>query len=56
MSSKSGLKKTNNYKVYKHTSPNGKVYIGITCNDVRDRWQYGNGYAKQPLFYNAIKK
>lgn len=56
MSSTSGLKKTNNYTVYKHTSPNGKVYIGITCNDVRDRWQYGNGYAKQPLFYNAIKK
>ena len=56
MSSTSGLKNTNNYKVYKHTSPSGKVYIGITCNDVRDRWQYGNGYAKQPLFYNAIKK
>ena len=44
MSSKSGLKKTNNYKVYKHTSPNGKVYTGgylwafATEKDVSDKW------------------
>ena len=31
-----------NYKLYKHTSPSGKVYIGITCQEVEDRWRRGN--------------
>lgn len=45
------------YKVYKHTSPNGKVYIGITCRNVNERWgANGNGYKKNNHFYNAIKK
>lgn len=45
------------YCVYKHTAPNGKVYIGITCNDVKIRWKNGYGYKDgQPLFWNAIKK
>lgn len=44
------------YKLYRHTSPSGKVYIGITCKkDVRRRWERGEGYRTQP-FYNAIKK
>lgn len=29
------------YTVYKHTSPNGKVYIGITKLSVERRWQEG---------------
>lgn len=46
------------YKVYKHTCPNGKVYIGITCKkDVTKRWgRDGLGYNMQTLFYRAINK
>lgn len=46
----------NNYKVYKHTTPNGKVYIGITCQDPHKRWGYGCSYMKQRYFSTAIKK
>lgn len=46
-----------NYTVYKHTSPNGKVYIGITIqSDPNRRWQNGIGYRSQVRFYRAIKK
>lgn len=45
-----------NYKVYKHTAPNGKVYIGITMNEPKRRWQGGAGYKDHPHFYNAINK
>lgn len=44
------------YKVYKHTSPDGKVYIGITCQTVEKRWENGNGYKKNKYFYAAIQK
>lgn len=44
------------YTVYKHTSPSGKCYIGITQQEPKLRWLNGNGYAKCPLFFNAIKK
>ena len=43
------------YKVYKHTCPNGKSYIGITGMDEKLRWNYGNGYTTQ-LFGKAVKK
>ena len=46
----------NNYKVYKHTTPNGKVYIGITCQDPQKRWGYGCNYKNQRYFSTAIKK
>ena len=46
-----------NYKVYKHTSPNGKVYIGITKNiNPKTRWDNGNGYPNNKYFTNAINK
>lgn len=45
-----------NYCVYKHTSPNGKVYIGVTKNKPEERWRNGNGYKRHPHFYNAICK
>ena len=32
------------YCVYKHTFPNGKVYIGITCQKPEKRWRCGYGY------------
>lgn len=42
------------YRVYRHTLPNGAIYIGITQVD-KDyrRAQNGNGYINQP-FYDAI--
>ena len=46
----------NSYCVYKHTAPNGKVYIGITCQTVSRRWQGGRGYQKNEHFSRAIKK
>lgn len=46
----------NNFTVYRHTAPNGKMYIGITCQPIEKRWANGAGYSKQPLFFNAIKK
>lgn len=45
-----------NYVVYKHTSPNGKVYIGITMKKPIYRWNNGKGYIKNKHFYNAILK
>lgn len=43
--------------VYKHTFPNGKVYIGITGNQPEKRWQQGKGYGKtQARMHNAITK
>lgn len=52
------------YCVYKHTFPNGKVYIGITCRKPEYRWNNGKGYLaikkdgkyKQPAIANAILK
>ena len=43
------------FKVYKHTTPSNKVYIGITKQSVEKRWQYGSHYKKQ-MFYRAIQK
>lgn len=48
--------KLNTYKVYKHTSPSGKVYIGITSKGEVSRWSNGMGYNKQPYFFKAIVK
>lgn len=44
------------YCVYRHTAPNGKVYIGITCQKPEKRWQNGRGYlnSHNKHFYNAI--
>lgn len=45
------------WTVYKHISPSGKVYVGISSN-VKNRWA-GNGYYYQlseTIFSRAIKK
>ena len=44
------------YCVYKHTSPSGKVYIGITKYNPTKRWQNGKGYHKNSYFWKAICK
>jgi group I intron endonuclease len=46
------------YCAYMHVNKiNGKKYVGITCQDVRDRWKNGSGYREgQSVFFNAIQK
>ena len=44
------------YTVYKHTAPNGKVYIGITSQSVNRRWQNGKHYETNKFFKRAILK
>lgn len=44
------------YLVYKHTSPSGKVYIGMTKQTAEGRWKNGFGYQSSPHFWNAIQK
>lgn len=55
----------NNFCLYKHTSPSGKCYIGITQQKPEIRWGYNgdhyierkkNGAYKHPYFANAIFK
>lgn len=44
------------WTLYRHTSPSGKVYIGITTQMPHIRWEYGNGYKACKLFHNTILK
>lgn len=46
----------NKWCVYKHTTPSGKVYIGITSQKPERRWRNGDGYKSNPYFYHAIQK
>lgn len=47
----------NNYCIYMHISPNGKVYIGQTCQKPEQRWgKNGKGYRTNEYFYSAIQK
>ena len=50
--------KNKNFKVYMHTSPNGKRYIGITRQDNPERrWgSNGCGYSDNTHFWRAIQK
>lgn len=45
-----------NYSVYVHIAPNGKKYVGITGTKPKYRWDNGNGYKYQILFWRAIQK
>lgn len=46
-----------NYTVYKHISPSGKIYVGITKQKPEYRWNNGKNYRKdQILFHRAIQK
>lgn len=44
------------YKVYQHLFPNGKSYVGITCQPVKRRWRKGKSYSSNLRLTNAIKK
>ncbi len=45
------------YVLYKHTSPDNIVYIGITSQyPYEKRWQRGRGYIYNKRFYNDIQK
>ena len=48
--------RTDGVTVYKHTSPSGKVYVGITCQKPESRWQGGRGYRHNEYFFRAIMK
>lgn len=45
-----------NYSLYRHSFPNGKVYIGITKNRPEQRWANGRGYSSVKKVREAIKK
>ena len=45
-----------NYCVYKHTSPSGKVYIGITSDEPTKRWGSNGINYRSQNFWNAIQK
>lgn len=46
-----------NYYVYRHTSPSGKTYVGITFRNPKVRWGRNGVYYKNSIkFYNAILK
>lgn len=43
--------------IYKHTDPEGKVYIGRTCaSNPEYRWSHGMKYKEQPWFFRGIVK
>ena len=44
------------YFVYKHTTPSGKVYIGITRQDPAARWKKWKNYKDNQHFTQAINK
>lgn len=44
------------YVVYKHTDPDGLVYIGITRKLPRKRFDYGRGYKHNRRFNEAIER
>lgn len=43
------------YKVYMHTLPDGKIYIGQS-KDVYSRWKDGESYSYNEPFYDAIQE
>ena len=45
-----------NYNVYIHIFPNSKVYIGVTSQKPKRRWNNGQGYKNNQYMTNAIMK
>lgn len=46
----------NNWTIYEHISPSGRIYVGITSKPVKRRWLHGTAYKNCVLFDKAIKK
>jgi len=45
------------YHIYRHTTPDGKVYIGCTCQNPEARWgRGGENYQSNKEFWCAIQK
>ena len=44
------------WSVYKHTFPDGRVYIGITSLSPHERWDDGFGYESQSKVFRQIVK
>lgn len=44
------------FYIYCHTAPNGKRYVGQTCQRPERRWGEGRGYRSQEHFKRAIDK
>lgn len=44
------------FYIYCHTAPNGKRYVGQTCQQPERRWGEGRGYRGQEHFKRAIDK
>ena len=44
------------WTVYRHITPSGKSYIGITSKKPEERWRNGRGYIKDTPFGKAIEK
>lgn len=43
--------------VYIHTCPDGRKYVGSTCQEKPElRWQGGEGYLSNPEFYQVIRQ
>lgn len=45
----------NDYCVYRHTAPDGRMYIGIAREPVKVRWSNGKGYKDNPYFWECIE-
>lgn len=43
-----------NYKIYKFTFSDGKVYIGQTGQELEERWKNGEGYKGQDVYVPII--
>lgn len=40
--------------VYRHTAPDGRMYIGIADEPAKIRWANGKGYKDNPTFWECI--
>ena len=51
------MKSLDKYIVYRHISPSGKVYVGITKHkNATRRWERGRAYRRHGFFWNAVQK